>query len=132
MTWPSPAWATAAERRPAGAGSFRLPAAPADHPPAMNLSLHTGLRGAYDLAENPRWGSYETFSNATSGFGSVKNITIKNVSTKASGNNTASVGAIYTVTDKQGVATDLDVSYGLKYTDSGWKITSYTINSSQK
>lgn len=98
----------------------------------LNSLATQNLRGAYDLAENPRWGSYESFSNPTSGFGSVKNVAVKNVSTKASGNNTASVGAVYTVTDRQGNLTDLDVSYGLKYTENGWRITSYTINSSQK
>ena len=39
---------------------------------------------------------------------------------------------IYTVTDKTGNETDLDVSYGLKATETGWKITSYKINSSKK
>ena len=56
----------------------------------------------------------------------------KGVDTKANANNTASVNATYTVTDKNGNATDLDVSYGLKATENGWKITSYKINSSQK
>lgn len=98
----------------------------------LNSLASQNLKGAYDLAENPRWGSFESFSNPTSGFGSVKNIAVKNVNTKSSGDNTASVGAVYTVTDKQGNSVNLDVSYGLKYTDNGWRITSYTINSSQK
>lgn len=90
------------------------------------------LKAAYNQAENPNWGSYESFSNPTSGFGAVKSLNVNNVSTKTNANNTASVNATYTVTDKSGVATDLDVSYGLKATETGWKITSYKINSSKK
>ncbi len=71
-------------------------------------------------------------ANPTSGFGTVKSVDVTNVSTKANANNTASVNATYTVTDKPGNATSLDVSYGLKATETGWKITSYKINSSQK
>lgn len=90
------------------------------------------LKGAYSQADNPNWGSYESFSNPTSGFGTVKSVNVSNVSTKSNANNTANVNAIYTVTDKSGNATDLDVSYGLKATETGWKITSYKINSSKK
>lgn len=90
------------------------------------------LKAAYSQSENPNWGSYETFANPTSGFGTVKSVDVTNVSTKANANNTASVNATYTVTDKSGNATSLDVSYGLKATETGWKITSYKINSSQK
>lgn len=90
------------------------------------------LKAAYNQADNPNWGSYESFSNPTSGFGAVKSVNVSNVSTKSNANNTASVNATYTVTDKSGNATDLDVSYGLKATEIGWKITSYKINSSKK
>lgn len=90
------------------------------------------LKGAYNQAENPNWGSYETFSNPNSGFGTVKKLDVKSVDTKSNANNTASVSATYTVTDKNGNSTELDVSYGLKATENGWKITSYKINSSQK
>ena len=90
------------------------------------------LKAAYSQSENPNWGSYETFANPTSGFGTVKSVDVNNVSTKTNANNTASVNATYTVTDKSGNATSLDVSYGLKATETGWKITSYKINSSQK
>jgi len=90
------------------------------------------LKAAYSQSENPNWGSYETFANPTSGFGTVKSVDVTNVSTKTNANNTASVNATYTVTDKSGNATSLDVSYGLKATETGWKITSYKINSSQK
>ena len=90
------------------------------------------LKAAYNQADNPNWGSYESFSNPTSGFGAVKSVNVSNVSTKSNANNTASVNATYTVTDKSGNATDLDVSYGLKATETGWKITSYKINSSKK
>ena len=98
----------------------------------LNNLNSQNLKGAYSQAENPSWSSYETFSNPTSGFGTVKSVSVSNVSTKSNANNTANVNATYTVTDKSGNATDLDVSYGLKATESGWKITSYKINSSKK
>ena len=98
----------------------------------LNNLNNQNLKGAYSQAENPSWGSYESFSNPTSGFGTVKSVSVNNVSIKSNANNTANVNAIYTVTDKSGNATDLDVSYGLKATESGWKITSYKINSSKK
>lgn len=90
------------------------------------------LKGAYSQADNPNWSSYESFSNPTSGFGTVKSVSVSNVSTKSNANNIANVNAVYTVTDKSGNSTDLDVSYGLKATETGWKITSYKINSSKK
>ncbi len=90
------------------------------------------LKAAYNQADNPNWGSYESFANPTSGFGAVKSVNVNSINTKSNSNNTASVNATYTVTDKSGNATDLDVSYGLKATETGWKITSYRINSSQK
>ena len=98
----------------------------------LNNLNSQNLKGAYSQAENPSWSSYETFSNPTSGFGTVKSVSVSNVSTKSNSNNTANVNATYTVTDKSGNSTDLDVSYGLKATESGWKITSYKINSSKK
>lgn len=98
----------------------------------LNNLNSQNLKGAYSQAENPSWSSYETFSNPTSGFGTVKSVSVSNVSTKSNANNTANVNATYTVTDKSGNSTDLDVTYGLKATESGWKITSYKINSSKK
>jgi hypothetical protein len=90
------------------------------------------LKAAYNQSENNAWGSYENFANPTSGFGNVKNINVNNVSTKSNSNNTATVNATYTVTDKSGNITDLDITYSLKATENGWKITSSKINSSQK
>ena len=98
----------------------------------LNNLNSQNLKGAYSQAENPSWSSYETFSNPTSGFGTVKSVSVSNVSTKSNANNTANVNATYTVTDKSGNSTDLDVSYGLKATEGGWKITSYKINASKK
>ena len=92
-----------------------------------NLSSQN-LRGAYDTAENPSWGSYETFSNPTSGFGAVKNINVKNISTNSSSANSASVNATYDVTDKEGKTTALQVTFGLKNVNGEWKISSYKIN----
>lgn len=86
------------------------------------------LRGAYDISENPSWGSYETFSNPTSGFGGVKGVNVKNISTKSTGANSASVSATYDVTSKDGKTTALQVTFGLKNVNGEWKISSYNIN----
>ena len=86
------------------------------------------LRGAYDVSENPNWGSYETFSNPTSGFGGVKGVNVKNISTKSTGANSASVSATYDVTSKDGKTTALQVTFGLKNVNGEWKISSYNIN----
>lgn len=98
----------------------------------LNSLGSQNLKAAYDIAENPNWGSYDRFSNPTSGFGGVKNIGVKNITTKSNANNAATVNATYDVTDKDGNKTALEVTYGLKQTANGWKITSYKINSSQK
>ncbi|AZI21631.1 hypothetical protein EIH07_00535 [Chryseobacterium taklimakanense] len=86
------------------------------------------LRGAYEVSENPSWGSYETFSNPTSGFGGVKNVNVKSISTKSTGANSASVSATYDVTSKDGKTTALQVTFGLKNVNGEWKISSYNIN----
>lgn len=90
------------------------------------------LKSAYDLAENPNWGSYDNFANPNSGFGAVKSLKVKNISTSNNANNSATVTASYSVVDKDGNSTLLNVSYGLKNTPNGWKITSYNIVSSSK
>lgn len=86
------------------------------------------LKAAFDASSNPNWGSYESFSNATSGFGAVKSVNVKNVTTNASGTNSASVNATYDVTDKSGKTTALKVTFGLKNVNGDWKISSYKIN----
>ena len=90
------------------------------------------LKAAYDASDNPIWGSYDKFSNPNSGFGTVKNLNIKSVSTKSATDKKAAVDAVYQVTDKDGNTTLLNVSYGLKRSENGWKISSYKINSSEK
>ena len=90
------------------------------------------LKVAYDVSDNPSWGSYDKFSNPNSGFGTVKNLNIKSVSTKSATDKKAAVDAVYQVTDKDGNTTLLNVSYGLKRSENGWKISSYKINSSEK
>lgn len=92
-----------------------------------NLSSQN-LKGAYETSANPNWGSYENFSNPTSGFGGVKNLSVKNISTKSSNDNTATVSATYDVTDKSGKTTNLLVNFGLKNVNGEWKISSYKIN----
>ena len=86
------------------------------------------MRGAYENAQNPNWGSYETFSNPTSGFGSVKNLSVKNINSVSTSANSASVNATYDVTDKNGNTTALKVTFGLKNVGGEWKISSYKIN----
>lgn len=92
-----------------------------------NLSAQN-LRGAYDVADNPNWGSYETFSNPTSGFGGVKSINVKNMTTNTTTANAASVNATYDITDKEGRTTAVQVTFGLKNVNGDWKISSYKIN----
>lgn len=86
------------------------------------------LRGAYEASDNPNWGSYDSFSNPTSGFGAVKNVNVKNVSTNSASENAASVSATYDVTSKDGKTTALKVTFGLKNINGDWKISSYKIN----
>lgn len=90
------------------------------------------LKAAYDASANPEWGSYEQFSNPTSGFGMVKNVLVKNISTKTKSDNMATVNTIYQITDKNGNVVAIDADYTLKLVDDKWKITSYKINSSEK
>lgn len=92
-----------------------------------NLSSQN-LRGAYDVADNPNWGSYETFSNPTSGFGGVKGISVKNMTTNSTNATTSSVNATYDITDKEGRVTAVQVTFGLKNVNGDWKISSYKIN----
>ena len=86
------------------------------------------LKGAYDTSANPAWGSYDNFSNQTSGFGAVKSVAVKNVSSKSNPDNTATVNATYDVTDKNGKTTPLSVTFGMKTVNGEWKISSYKIN----
>lgn len=94
----------------------------------LNNVSSQNLKAAYDAANNPAWGSYESFSNPTSGFGSVKNVTVKNITTNAANTNNASVNATYDVTDRNGKTTSLKVTFGLKNVNGDWKISSYKIN----
>jgi hypothetical protein len=94
----------------------------------LNNVSSQNLKAAYNAANNPSWGSYESFSNPNSGFGSVKNVSVKNITTSASNANVASVNATYDVTDKSGKTTSLKVTFGLKNVNGDWKISSYKIN----
>ncbi|MFY7815296.1 MAG: hypothetical protein ACOVRK_08920, partial [Chryseobacterium taeanense] len=80
----------------------------------LNNVSSQNLKAAYGAASNPNWGSYESFANPTSGFGSVKNVSVKNIATNLSNTNVASVNATYDVTDKSGRTTSLKVTFGLK------------------
>lgn len=86
------------------------------------------LKAAYDASQNPSWGSYDNFANPTSGFGAVRGLNVKNISTANSSGNTATVNATYDVTDNSGKTTPLKVTFGLKNVDGEWKISSYRIN----
>jgi hypothetical protein len=94
----------------------------------LNNVSAQNLKAAYNAASNPTWGSYESFANPTSGFGSIKNVSVKNMTTNASNANSASVNATYDVTDKSGKTTALKVTFGLKNVNGDWKISSYRIN----
>ncbi|MDH6251745.1 hypothetical protein M2347_001472 [Chryseobacterium sp. H1D6B] len=94
----------------------------------LNNVSSQNLKAAFDASNNPSWGSYESFSNPTSGFGSVKNLNVKNVTTNLANTNNASVNATYDVTDKNGKVTSLKVTFGLKNVNGDWKISSYKIN----
>lgn len=86
------------------------------------------LKAAFDASNNPSWGSYESFSNPTSGFGSVKNVSVKNITANGTNTTSSSVNATYDVTDKNGKTTSLKVTFGLKNVNGDWKISSYKIN----
>jgi hypothetical protein len=92
-----------------------------------NLSAEN-LKAAYETADNPNWGSFENFSNPTSGFGGVKSVSVKNITTTQTTASAASVSASYDVTDKNGKTTALQVNFGLKNVNGDWKISSYKIN----
>ncbi|AKK72671.1 NTF2-like N-terminal transpeptidase [Chryseobacterium gallinarum] len=120
-------------------GNTNAPAAPATpkQPSAdpkntvskfLNNVSSQNLKAAYDASNNPSWGSYESFSNPNSGFGAVKNVSVKNITTSAANANGASVNATYDVTDKNGKTTSLKVTFGLKNVNGDWKISSYKIN----
>jgi hypothetical protein len=94
----------------------------------LNNVSSQNLKAAFDASSNPSWGSYESFSNPTSGFGAVKNVSVKNITTNASNPNVASVNATYDVTDKNGKTTSLKATFGLKSINGDWKISSYKIN----
>lgn len=94
----------------------------------LNNVSSQNLKAAFESSNNPNWGSYESFSNPTSGFGSVKNVSVKNITSNAINPNNASVNATYDVTDKSGKTTALKVTFGLKNVNGDWKISSYKIN----
>lgn len=110
----------------------KVPGATADPKTSVTKFLNSlstqNLRGAYDVADNPNWGSYETFSNPTSGFGGVKSISVKNMTTNNASASSASVNATYDITDKDGKTTAVQVTFGLKNMNGDWKISSYKIN----
>ena len=98
----------------------------------LNRIGSQSLRSAYELVDNPNWGSYDKFSNPNTGFGAVKSVEVKNISVKSSSDKAASVNAVYQIVDKEGKSIMLNVSYGLKQVDDSWKISSYKVNSSEK
>ncbi|MCG2794185.1 MAG: hypothetical protein L6262_11635 [Weeksellaceae bacterium] len=117
-------------------GEALAPAAPKatniDPKATVNKFLYNissqNLKAAYDIAENPNWGSYDKFSNPNSGFGSVKKIVVKNIAVPYNKDNSANVNVTYDLTDKNGKVSSLNVTYGLKAVNNNWKITTYKIN----
>lgn len=108
------------------------PAPASDPKTTVNRFLNNlgsqNLRGAYDTAENPGWGSFEKFSNPTSGFGNVKSLNVKNISTKSNSANAASISATYEVTSKDGKTTTVNATFGLTNVNGEWKISNYSVN----
>lgn len=98
----------------------------------LNKVGRQNFKAAYNMSENPNWGSYDNFSNPNLGFGAIKNINVKNINPKSSNRRNATIDAVYEVVDKDGKTTLLNASYGLKNTEQGWKIISYKVNSSEK
>jgi len=94
----------------------------------LNNVSSQNLKAAFDSSSNPSWGSYESFSNPTSGFGAIKNVSVKNISINGTSTNSSSVNATYDVTDKNGRTTSLKATFGLKNVNGEWKISSYKIN----
>ncbi|QDP86655.1 hypothetical protein FNJ88_07755 [Chryseobacterium sp. SNU WT5] len=116
----------------APASTTDTPAAKSDPKASVSKFLNNlsaqNLRGAYDVADNPNWESYDKFSNPTSGFGGVKSINVKSMSTNNASANAANVNATYDITDKTGKVTAIQVTFGLKNVNGDWKISSYKIN----
>ena len=94
----------------------------------LNNVSSQNLKAAYETSNNPAWGSYESFSNPTSGFGAVKSVAVKNVTTTNTTPTNSTVTAQYDVTDKTGKTTTLKATFGLKNVNGDWKISSYKIN----
>ena len=94
----------------------------------LNNVSSQNLKAAFDASNNPTWGSYESFSNPNSGFGAIKSVSLKNITTNGTTQNSSSVNATYDVTDKNGKTTSLRATFGLKNVNGEWKISSYKIN----
>ena len=105
--------------------------APADPKTSVSKFLTSlnsqNLKAAYETSDNPNWGSYDNFSNPTSGFGGVKSINVKNITAVNTTANSSSVNATYDVTDKNGKTTALKVTFGLKNVNGEWKIYSLSL-----
>jgi hypothetical protein len=93
----------------------------------LNNLNSQNLKAAFDSSQNPNWGSFETFSNPNSGFGTVKSLSVKNISTTNNSASSPTISASYEVTDKAGKTTVLNVAFGLKNVNGEWKIISYQI-----
>ncbi|QCX53281.1 hypothetical protein [Elizabethkingia sp. JS20170427COW] len=89
------------------------------------------LKAAYEMSNNPSWGSYDAFANPSSGFGAVKSIQLKGTNTVSQSQDQATVNASYIVTDNNGKSIEIDASYTLRASADGWKISGYRINSSK-
>lgn len=98
----------------------------------LNSIRNNNLRGAYNVSENPNWESFEQFSDTNMGFGAIKNVKLKNITTISNNTELAEVNADYWVEDSDGNITLLNTTYTLKSVDDSWKISNYRINSSEK
>lgn len=98
----------------------------------LNSIRNNNLRGAYNVSENPNWESFEQFSDTNMGFGAIKNVKLKNMTTISNNTELAEVNAEYWMEDSDGNITLLNTTYTLKSVDDSWKISNYKINSSEK
>lgn len=83
------------------------------------------LNAAYQLSKNPKWESFNSFSNNTSGFGAIQSISADNVSIVSETSGEATVSAACTVKTKEGKETKLNATYHLKLIDDSWQIVGY-------
>lgn len=85
------------------------------------------LRAAYETAAPSTFGSYDKFANPTSGFGNIKSIKVKSISSPVITDDKAKIQATYEVTDRNGNTSPVNANFTLKNVDGEWKIIGYSL-----